>query len=77
MDNANSNAIINNKAYSSLFKGWSKNIKFFSKNDCLTNKMINFLTLHKDMFIYNIYKDEQVDPLVVGCSLNLVILKGM
>ena len=42
------------------------------KNDCLTNEMINSLTLHMDVFIYNVYRDEQVDPLVVNCSLNLV-----
>ena len=42
------------------------------KNDYLTNEMINPLTLHMDVFIYNVYKDEQVEPLVVDYSLNLV-----
>ena len=42
------------------------------KNDCLTNEMINSLALCMESFIYNVYRDEQVDPLVVDCSLNLV-----
>ena len=70
--NAYSNTIIKIKAYNSLFKWWNKNIEFFSKNNCLTNKMINSLTLHKEVFIYSVYKDEQVNPLVVKFSLNLV-----
>ena len=42
------------------------------KNDCLKNEMINSLTLHMEVFKYNVYRDEQVDSLVVDCSLNLV-----
>ena len=42
------------------------------KNDCLTNEMVNSLTLYMEVFIYNVYRDEQVDPLMVDCSLNLV-----
>ena len=67
-----SNTIFNNKTYNSLFKQWNRNTMFFSKNDCLTNKMINSLTLHKEVFIYNVYRDEQVDPIVVDYYLNLV-----
>ena len=47
------------------------------KNDCLTNEMINSLTLHMEVFIYNVYRDEQVEPLVVDCYLNLVNRKGV
>ena len=72
-----SNAIVNNKAYNSLFKRWNRNTMFFSKNDYLTSKNDQLLTLHKKVFIYNIYRDEQVDPLVVDCSLKLVDHKGI
>ena len=69
--NIYSNVIVNNKVYNSLFKRWNINTMFFSKNDCLTNKNDQLLILHKKVFIYNVYRDEQVDPLVVKCSLNL------
>ena len=42
------------------------------KNECLTNETINSLTLRMEVFIYNVYRDEQVNPLVVEFSLNLV-----
>ena len=45
---------------------------FSSKDDRMTNKMINSLALRMEAFIYKVYRDEQVDPLVVDCSLNLV-----
>ena len=70
--NDDSNAIINNKVYDSIkMMEQSYKILLF-KNDCLTNEMINSLTLHMEVFIYNVYRDEQFDPLVVDCSLNLV-----
>ena len=34
--------------------------------------MINSLALRMEAFIYNVYIDEKVNPLVVDCSLNLV-----
>ena len=49
-----------------------KYIVLLFKNDCLTNEMINPLALRMEDFICNVYSDEQVDPLVVDCSLNLV-----
>ena len=67
-----SNEIVNSKSYSSLFKRWNRNTMFFCKNDCLTSKNDQLLTLHKKVFIYNVYRDERFDPLVVDCSLNLV-----
>ena len=47
------------------------------KKDCLTNEMIISLTLDKEVFIYNVYRDEQVDPLVVDYSLNFDNHKGV
>ena len=47
------------------------------KNDCLTNEMINSLALRMEVFIYNVYRDEQVNPLVVDYSLNLVNHNGV
>ena len=47
------------------------------KNDFVTNEMINSLTLHMEVFIYNVYRDEQVNPLVVAFSLNLVNHNGV
>ena len=70
--NSYSNVIINNKAYGSIKTMEQSYIILLLKNDCLTNEMINSLTLHKEVFIYSVYGDEQVDPLVVECSLNLV-----
>ena len=75
--NAYSNAIIINKAYVSIKTMEQSYIILLFKNDCLTNEMINSLTLHIEVFIYNVYRDEQVDPFVVNCSLNLVNHKGV
>ena len=70
--NAYSNAIINSKACGSIkMMEQSYRILLF-KNNCLTNELINSLTLHMEVFIYNVYRDEQVDPLVVDFSLNIV-----
>ena len=55
----------------------SCNAILFYKNDYLTSKSDQILTLHKKVFIYNVYRDEKVDPLVVDCSLNLVDYKGV
>ena len=75
--NAYSNAIINNKAYGSIKTMEQSYRIILFKNDCLTNEMINSLTQHMEVFIYNVYRGEQVDPLVVDCFLNFVNHKGI
>ena len=70
--NAYSNAIINSKAYNSIKKMEHSYRILLFKNNYLNNEMINSLTLFMEVFVYNVYRDEQVDPLVVDFSLNLV-----
>ena len=60
-----------------LLKILNNTTTFFSqKTDCLTNENDPHPTLMQRMVFILFTRDEQVDPLVVNCSLNLVNHKG-